>query len=153
MTTFDFTISGGGTVGHPAHALRPYIVQSKIFDSADENLAQNDIVKMIDLPDNSIVLGGCLDVLEAGGSSLVFDVGTSADIDAFCDGVDGNADAIYNFHPTAGGINIVIAADAIQVKALGAACSAGRFRVIALIADFGDPELTVAQTASVRTGV
>ena len=152
MTTFDFTISGGGTVGHPAHALRPYVVQSKIFDSADENLSANDIVKMIDLPDNSIVLGGCLDVMEAGGSSLTFDVGTSADIDAFCDGVDGNADAIYNFHPTAAGINIVIAADAIQVKALGAGCSAGRFRVIACIADFGDPTALV-QTASVQTGV
>jgi hypothetical protein len=152
MTTFDFTISGGGTVGHPAHALRPYVVQSKIFDSADENLSANDIVKMIDLPDNSIVLGGCLDVMEAGGSSLTFDVGTSADIDAFCDGVDGNADAIYNFHPTAAGINIVIAADAIQVKALGAGCSAGRFRVSACIADFGDPTAMV-QTASVQTGV
>jgi len=152
MTTFDFTISGGGTVGHPAHALRPYIVQSKIFDSADENLAANDIVKMIDLPDNSIVLGGCLDVMEAGGSSLTFDVGTAADIDVFCDGVDGNADAIYNFLPKAAGINIVIAADAIQVKALGAACTAGRFRVIALIADFGDPTAMV-QTASVQTGV
>ena len=152
MTTFDFTISGGGTVGHPAHALRPYIVQSKIFDSADENLADGDIVQMIDLPDNSIVLGGCLDVMEAGGSSLTFDVGTAADIDVFCDGVDGNADAIYNFLPKAAGINIVIAADAIQVKALGAACTAGRFRVIALIADFGDPTAMV-QTASVQTGV
>jgi len=152
MTTFDFTITGGGTVGHPAHALRPYIVQSKIFDSADENLAANDIVQMIDLPDNSIVLGGCLDVMEAGGSSLTFDVGTAADPDAFCDGVDGNADAIYNFHPTAGGINIVIAADAIQVKALGAGCTAGRFRVIALIADIGDPTAMV-QTAAVQTGV
>ena len=152
MTTFDFTITGGGTVGHPAHALRPYIVQSKIFDSADENLADGDIVQMIDLPDNSIVLGGCLDVMEAGGSSLVFDVGTAADIDVFCDGVDGNADAIYNFLPKAGGINIVIAADAIQVKALGAACTAGRFRVIALIADIGDPTAMV-QTATVQTGV
>ena len=152
MTTFDFTITGGGTVGHPAHALRPYIVQSKIFDSADENLAANDIVQMIDLPDNSIVLGGCLDVMEAGGSSLTFDVGTSADIDAFCDGVDGNADAIYNFHPTAAGVNTVIATDAIQVKILGADSAVVRFRVIALIADIGDPTAMV-QTAAVQTGV
>ena len=152
MATVDFTITGGGTIGHPAHAIRPYIVQSKIFDAADTNLTANDVIKVIDLPDNSIVLGGCLDVLEAGGSSVVFDVGTTADIDAFCDGVDGNADAIYNFHPTAAGINIVIAADAIQVKALGAGCTAGRFRVIALIADIGDPTAMV-QTAAVQTGV
>ena len=152
MATVDFTMTGGGTIGHPAHAIRPYIVQSKIFDAADTNLTANDIIKVIDLPDNSIVLGGCLDVLEAGGSSVVFDVGVSTDIDAFCDGVDGNADAIYNFHPTAAGINIVIAADAIQVKALGAGCTAGRFRVIALIADIGDPTAMV-QTAAVQTGV
>jgi hypothetical protein len=152
MATVDFTITGGGTIGHPAHAIRPYIVQSKIFDAADTNLTANDVIKVIDLPDNSIVLGGCLDVLEAGGSSVVFDVGVSTDIDAFCDGVDGNADAIYNFHPTAAGINIVIAADAIQVKALGAGCTAGRFRVIALIADIGDPTAMV-QTAAVQTGV
>ena len=92
MATFDHTITGGGTVGHPAHAIRPYIVQSKIFDAADDNLTANDVIKVIDLPDNSIVLGGCLDVLEAGGSSVTFDVGVSTDIDAFCDGVDGNAD-------------------------------------------------------------
>ena len=152
MATIDFTISGGGTVGHPAHAIRPYIMQSKIFDAADANLTANDIIKVIDLPDNSIVLGGCLDVLEAGGSSVTFDVGTSADIDAFCDGVDGNADAIYNFHPTAAGINIVIAADAIQVKILGADSAVVRFRVIALVADIGDPT-TMVQTASVQTGV
>jgi hypothetical protein len=152
MATVDFTMTGGGTIGHPAHAIRPYIVQSKIFDAADTNLTANDVIKVIDLPDNSIVLGGCLDVLEAGGSSVVFDVGVSTDIDAFCDGVDGNADAIYNFHPTAAGINIVIAADAIQVKALGAGCTAGRFRVIALIADIGDPTAMV-QTAAVQTGV
>jgi hypothetical protein len=152
MATIDFTITGGGTVGHPAHAIRPYIMQSKIFDAADANLTANDIIKVIDLPDNSIVLGGCLDVLEAGGSSVTFDVGTTADIDVFCDGVDGNADAIYNFLPKAGGINMVIAADAIQVKILGADSAVVRFRVIALVADIGDPTKLV-QTASVQTGV
>ena len=133
MATIDFTITGGGTVGHPAHAIRPYIMQSKIFDAADANLTANDIIKVIDLPDNSIVLGGCLDVLEAGGSSVTFDVGTTADIDVFCDGVDGNADAI-------------------QVKILGADSAVVRFRVIALVADIGDPTKLV-QTASVQTGV
>jgi len=152
MATVDFTMTGGGTIGHPAHAIRPYIVQSKIFDAADTNLTANDIIKVIDLPDNSIVLGGCLDVLEAGGSSVTFDVGTNADLDAFCDGVDGNADAIYNFHPTTGGINMVIATDAIQVKILGADSAVVRFRVIALIADIGDPTAMV-QTAAVQTGV
>ena len=83
---------------------------------------------------------------------MTFDVGISTDIDAFCDGVDGNADAIYNFHPTAAGINTVIATDAIQVKILGADSAVVRFRVIALIADIGDPTKLV-QTAAVQTGV
>ena len=86
--------------------------------------------------------------LEAGGSSVTFDVGISTDIDAFCDGVDGNADAIYNFHPTAAGINTVIATDAIQVKILGANSAVVRFRVIALIADIGDPTKLVPDCCS-----
>ena len=70
MATIDHTITGGGTVGHPAHAIRPYIMQSKIFDAADANLTANDIIKVIDLPDNSIVLGGCLDVLAVSYTHL-----------------------------------------------------------------------------------
>ena len=152
MATFDHTITGGGTVGHPAHAIRPYIIQSKIFDAADNNLTANDIIKMIDIPDNSIVLGGCLDVLEAGGSSVTFDVGLSTDIDAFVDGGNGNADNIIQFNLKAAGVNTVIATDAIQVKILGADSAVVRFRVIALIADIGDPTAMV-QTAAVQTGV
>ena len=125
------------------------MVQSRIFDAADQNLLANDVVKMIDVPDNTMVIGGCIDVLEAGGSGLTYDVGLSTDIDAFADGVDGNADAIYQFTLKAGGINTVIAADAIQVKALGAGVTAGRFRVIAIMCDIGTGP---KQTASVTTG-
>ncbi len=132
MTTYNHTITGGGTVGHPGNVPRPYMVQSRIFDAADQNLSANDIVQMIDVPDNTIVIGGCLDVLEAGGSGLTYDVGLSTDIDAFVDGGEGNADNIVQFNMKAAGINTVIAADAIQVKALGAGVTAGRFRVIAI---------------------
>jgi len=149
MTTYNHTITGGGTVGHPGNVPRPYMVQSRIFDAADQNLSANDVVQMIDVPDNTMVIGGCIDVLEAGGSGLTYDVGLSTSIDAFADGVDGNADAIYQFTLKAGGINTVIAADAIQVKALGAGVTAGRFRVIAIMCDIGTGP---KQTASVTTG-
>lgn len=149
MTDYNHTIAGGGTVGHPGNVPRPYMVQSRIFDAADQNLLANDVVKMIDVPDNTMVIGGCIDVLEAGGSGLTYDVGLSTSIDAFADGVDGNADAIYQFTLKAGGINTVIAADAIQVKALGAGVTAGRFRVIAIMCDIGTGP---KQTASVTTG-
>jgi hypothetical protein len=149
MTTYNHTIPGGGTVGHPGNVPRPYMVQSRIFDAADQNLSANDVVQMIDVPDNTMVIGGCIDVLEAGGSGLTYDVGLSTDIDAFADGVDGNADAIYQFNLKAAGINTVTAADAIQVKALGAGVTAGRFRVIAILCDIGTGP---KQTASVTTG-
>ena len=149
MTTYNHTIPGGGTVGHPGNVPSPYMVQSRIFDAADQNLSANDVVQMIDVPDNTIVIGGCLDVLEAGGSGLTYDVGLSTDIDAFADGVDGNADAIYQFSLKASGINTVNAADPIQVKALGAGVTAGRFRVIAIMCDIGTGP---KQTASVTTG-
>ena len=148
MTDFDHTIPGGGTVGHPSNVPQPYMIQSRIFDAADQNLSANDVVKMIDVPDNTIVIGGCLDVLEAGGSGLTYDVGLSTDIDAFADGVDGNADAIYQFTLKASGINMTTAADAIQVKALGAGVTAGRFRVIAIMCDVGTgPTQTASDTS------
>ena len=57
MTDYNHTIAGGGTVGHPGNVPRPYMVQSRIFDAADQNLSANDVVKMIDVPDNTIVIG------------------------------------------------------------------------------------------------
>ena len=148
MATYDHTIARGGTVGHPGNVARPYVVVSKVFDSADQNLSANDIVKLIDVPDNTIVIGGMIDVIEAGGSGLTYDVGLSTDIDAFADGIDGNTAAINQFNLKAAGINTTQAVDAIQVKALGAGSTAGRFRVIAIMADVSNAPLETATDTS-----
>ena len=81
MTDYDTTVSGGGTVGHPSNVARPYVIVSKVFDAADQNLSANDQVMVIDVPDDTIVIGGMIDVIEAGGSGLTYDVGLSTDID------------------------------------------------------------------------
>ena len=103
---------------------------------------------MIDVPDNTIVIGGMIDVIEAGGSGLTYDVGLSTDIDAFADGIDGNTAAINQFNLKAAGINTTQAVDAIQVKALGAGSTAGRFRVIAIMADVSNAPLETAADTS-----
>ena len=82
MATYDRTITGGGTVGHPGNLPRPYIITSPVYDAVDNtSLAGDDIVKLIDLPADSMVIGGTLEVLEASGNANVtLDVGTSTDV-------------------------------------------------------------------------
>ena len=148
MTDYDTTVSGGGTVGHPSNVARPYVIVSKVFDAADQNLSANDQVMVIDVPDDTIVIGGMIDVIEAGGSGLTYDVGLSTDIDVFCDGIDGNTAAVNAFNIKAAGIILTQAADKIQVKALGAGVTAGRFRVIAVMADVSNGPTETATDSS-----
>ena len=35
MATYNNTITGGGTVGHPANAAKAYVRTSKVWDTAD----------------------------------------------------------------------------------------------------------------------
>ena len=100
MATYDRTITGGGTTGHPGNLPRPYIITSPVYDAVDNtSLAGADIVKLIDLPADTMVIGGCLEVLEASGNSQVtLDVGTSADVDALVDGGASNAAALLQFN-------------------------------------------------------
>jgi len=75
MATYDRTITGGGTVGHPGNLPRPYVITSPVYDAVDNtSLAGDDVVKLIDLPADSMVIGGTLEVLEASGNIV-----TSAD--------------------------------------------------------------------------
>ena len=72
MATYDRTITGGGTVGHPGNLPRPYVITSPVYDAVDNtSLAGADIVKLIDLPADSMIIGGALEVLEASGNANV----------------------------------------------------------------------------------
>ena len=154
MATYDRTITGGGTVGHPGNLPRPYVITSPVYDAVDNtSLAGDDIVKLIDLPADSMVIGGTLEVLEASGNANVtLDVGTSTDGDAFVDGGGSNAAADIQFNLKAAGGNMVTSADSIQVTVLDSGSSgttALRFRVHAVICDIS---VNPVESATVSTG-
>jgi hypothetical protein len=125
-----------------------------VYDAVDNtSLAGADIVKLIDLPADTMVIGGCIEVLEASGnSSVTLDVGTSADVDAFVDGGASNAAAIIQFNLKATAINMVTAADSVQVTVLDSGSSgttALRFRVHAVLCDVSKNPV---ESATVSTG-
>ena len=154
MATYDRTVTGGGPVGHPGVVQRPYVITSPVYDAVDNtSLAGSDVVKLIDLPADSIVIGGALEVLEASGNAYVtLDVGVSTDVDSLVDGGASNAAAIIQFNLKATGVNMVTSADAIQVTVLDSGSSgttALRFRVHAIIADVS---VNPVESATVSTG-
>ena len=139
---------------HPGNLPRPYIVTSPVYDAVDNtSLAGADIVKLIDLPADTMVIGGCLEVLEASGNAQVtLDVGTSDDVDAFVDGGASNAAAILQFNLKATANNMVTSADSVQVTVLDAGSSgttALRFRVHAVLCDVSQNPV---ESATVSTG-
>ena len=154
MAEYDRTVTGGGTVGHPGNLPRPYVITSPVYDAVDNtSLAGDDVVKLIDLPADSMVIGGTLEVLEASGNANVtLDVGTSTDVDAFVDGGASNAAADIQFNLKAAGGNIVTSADSVQVTILDSGSSgttALRFRVHAVICDIS---VNPVESATVSTG-
>ena len=154
MATYNRTVTGGGTVGPPGNVARPYVVTSPVYDAVDNtSLAGDDIVQLIDLPADTMVIGGCLEVLEASGNANVtLDVGTSTDVDAFVDGGASNAAADIQFNLKAAGGNIVTSADTVMVTVLDAGSSgttALRFRVHAVCVDISR---NPTESATVSTG-
>jgi len=154
MATYNRTVTGGGTVGHPGNVARPYVVTSPVYDAVDNtSLAGDDIVQLVDLPADTMVIGGCLEVLEASGNAqITLDVGTSTDVDAFVDGGASNAAADIQFNLKAAGGNIVTSADTVMVTVLDAGSSgttALRFRVHAVCVDISR---NPTESATVSTG-
>ena len=87
MATYNRTVTGGGTVGHPSNAAVPYVVTSPVWDTADGGTG-GDVVQLIDVPADTMIVAGCLEVLEArGNGQITVDVGfTGGDVDCFIDG-------------------------------------------------------------------
>ena len=89
MATYNATHTGGGTVGHPSHAAKAYVITSPVYDAVDNtDLEQGDIVQLIDLPADTMIIGGAIENLEASGNGqITFDVGiTGGDVDVCIDG-------------------------------------------------------------------
>ena len=157
MATYNRTVTGGGTVGHPSKAAVPYVVTSPVWDTADGGTG-GDIVQMIDVPAQTMIVAGCLEVLEArGNGQITVDVGfTGGDVDCFIDGsvVAAGFTPFLEAAVGASGSNarMLTSADTIDALILDGGSSgesALRFRIHVVMADVS---VNPVESATVSTG-
>ena len=159
MATIERTISGGGTAGHPSRMPTPYVISSQVHDTADGGTG-GDVVQLVDVPADSMIVAGALEVLEArGNSQITLDVGfTGGDVDCFVDG-DALAAGFTPFLEAANGASgsnarILTSADTIDALILDGGSSgesAARFRIHVCLVDISRNPLTEAATTSSGT--
>ena len=148
MATYNVT-GPGGTAGHPsklsAGIRTPYLVENTIDISAingDSGTAQNDVIRCIDVPAETVILHAGVEVLTACSSSVVIDIGITgssagfSDPDAFVDAYDATG-AAYAPRDVADAAPVLTTkvADTIDALIAGAASSAGKIRVFAILCD------------------
>jgi len=159
MATIDRTITGGGTVGHPSRMPTPYVITSQVHDTADGG-AGGDVVQLVDVPADSMIIAGALEVLEAcGNAQVTLDIGiTGGDVDCFVDGsvLAAGFTPFLEAAVGASGANarILTSADTIDALILDAGSSgesAARFRVHVCLVDISRNPLTEAATVSSGT--
>jgi hypothetical protein len=157
MATYNRTVTGGGTVGHPSNAAVPYVVTSPVWDTADGGTG-GDIVQLIDVPADTMIVAGCLEVLEArGNAQITVDVGfTGGDVDCFIDGsvVAAGFTPFLEAAVGASGANarMLTSADTIDALILDAGSSgesALRFRIHVVMVDVS---VNPVESATVSTG-
>ena len=135
MATYDLT-AAGGTTGHPANGRTPYLVENTIDVSAingDSGAAQNDVLRVLDIPAETLIMEAGIEVITALSSSATMDLGiTGGDVDRYVDG-DTNATGYATLTATA---RVVVAsADTLDILTAGADSSAGKVRVWAVLCD------------------
>ena len=145
MATYNVTGSGG-TTGHPSRVRRPYLVENTIDISAingDSGAAQNDVIQALDIPAETVIMEAGIEVLTALSSSVTVDLG--GDVDIYVDG-DTNATGYAALTGTAR--HVAASADTLDVLVLGAASSAGKIRVWAVMCDVSGVDETDRNTDS-----
>ena len=157
MATYNRTATGGGTAGHPSNAPVPYVITSPVWDTADGGTG-DDIVQLIDVPADTMIIAGCLEVLEArGNGQITMDIGwTGGDVDCFLDG-SACAAGFSPFLEAAVGVTnanarMVTTADTIDALILDAGStgeSALRFRIHVCMVDVS---VNPVESATVSTG-
>ena len=135
MATYDLT-AAGGTTGHPANGRTPYLVENTIDVSAingDSGAAQNDVLRALDIPAETLIMEAGIEVITALSSSATMDLGiTGGDVDRYVDG-DTNATGYATLTATA---RVVVAsADTLDILTAGADSSAGKVSVWAVLCD------------------
>ena len=135
MATYNVT-GVGGTTGHPSNGRTPYLVENTIDVSAvngDSGSANGDILYAIDIPAETLIMEAGIEVITALSSSATMDLGiTGGDVDNFVDG-DTNATGYATLTATAR--LVVASANTLDVLTAGAASSAGKIRVWAVLCD------------------
>ena len=157
MATYNRTATGGGTAGHPSNAPVPYVITSPVWDTVDGGTGA-DIVQLIDVPADTMIIAGCLEVLEArGNAQITMDIGfTGGDVDTFLDA----SPLAAGFTPFleasigASGSNcrMLTSADTIDALILDAGSngeSAARFRIHVCMVDVS---VNHVESATVSTG-
>jgi len=158
MATYNYTSSTLGTVGHPANAATPYVITSQVIDAVDNtDLEQGDVVQLLDIPADSMIIGGCIETLEASGNGQVtFDVGfTGGDVDSLVDGGVSNAAAAVQFTLKAAGTgNVTTSADTLDLLVIDGASSkttAWRFRAHVVLVDISKNPINALATVATGT--
>ena len=156
MATIDRT-PNGGTIGHPANVARPYVMTSKVHDTADGGTG-GDVIQLIDVPADTMIVAGVLEVLEArGNTDITLDIGiTGGDVDCFVDG-SVLAAGFTPFLEAAVGASgssarVLTSADTIDALIIDGGSSgesAARFRIHVVLADIS---VNPVETATVSTG-
>ena len=148
MATYDLT-GAGGTTGHSANGRTPYMIENTIDISAingDSGAAQNDVLRTLDIPAETLIMEAGIEVVTALSSSVTLDLGiTGGDVDRY---VDGDTNATGFSAPTATARTIVASADTLDIKILDAASSAGKIRVFAVLCDVSGIDETDRNTDS-----
>ncbi len=157
MATYNVT-GVGGTTGHPSNGRTPYLVENTIDVSAingDSGTAQNDVIQCIDVPAETLIMAAGVEVLTACSSSVVIDIGVTgssagfSDPDAFVDAYDATG-ASYAPRDVADAAPMLTikTADTIDALMAGAASSAGKIRVWAVLCDISGIDETDRNTDS-----
>jgi len=159
MATYNATHKGGGTAGHPSGVANAYVMTSPVYDAVDNtDLEQGDVVQVMDLPADTMIIGGCVETLEASGNGqITFDLGfTGGDVDCLVDGGASTA-VITPFlnaaaGATAANASMVTSADTIDLLVIDGGSShsaAWRFRAHVVLVDVSKNPV---ESATVTTG-
>ena len=160
MATYDVT--GPGGVNRPGRynpgVRTPYLVENTIDVSQINSAAgsaQNDVLQCIDVPAETLVMAAGVEVLTACSSSVVIDIGITgstagfSDPDAYVDAYDATG-AAYAPRDVADAAPMLTikTADTIDALMAGAASSAGKIRVWAVLCDISGIDETDRNTST-----
>ena len=158
MATYDVT--GPGGVNRPGRynpgVRTPYLVENTIDVSQINSAAgsaQNDVLQCIDVPAETLIMAAGVEVLTACSSSVVIDIGVTgstagfSDPDAYVDAYDATG-AAYAPRDVADAAPMLTCKVAETIDALmaGAASTAGKIRVWAVLCDIAGVDETDRQS-------